>query len=491
MDRLVKVEVAEVELHYEPLERCSAAIKVSSLIHTMPVAVQFTTTRPGLFSFSPAAVALLTPLSSTVIRIVLPPTQAPPLDSPPDVLFVRSALAPTLHRADNAALIRFFARPTLPIFRDASLPIQLLGPHVLRHLILSRSGDNGRRSSSLLTRVIGSCSRAELSEALHLAAAAGANLSALIEAGADPDSCGTDGKSAISVAASVGNIDAVKTLISAGATDRPFHEAASANRTDLIELLAGSGSGCYWGKISDHRGRTPVHAAAKSGAIDALLMSLSSAAAGDPDLADIQGWTPLHCAAAGGHLQAAEVIIRSSAFDPRRALTKGGRGRSRRTPLDIATEKGHFLLYDLLRPGGHVIKAARSARGELCFRSMESTEERDQNGWTALHVAAFKGRLEAVRQLVEGGAEVEVVDDDGYTPLRCAVEAGHAEVAIWLNGYGDLRGRMKGLLHGDEDNGDGEDGCGSCGPAPRWETCAAVVPTALCRNEDDNVSMEA
>ncbi|PKA62290.1 Potassium channel AKT1 [Apostasia shenzhenica] len=479
MDKLIKVEGAEVELYFRPPERCAASFKITSLIHTMPVAVQLTTTRPGPYSFSPATVALLLPLSTTVFTLALLPTAAPPLVSPPDSLIVTSALTPTLRRATSAALHRFFSRPALFLFRDASLPIHLVGPHVLRSLFLPPISSLQR--DLLLLRVISSCSPDELSAALPLAAAAAGGataVSALLSAGADPNARrgGAEGKSAISLAVSAGSVKAVEALIESGAADRPFHEAASGNRTDLILLLAESGSAPGWGDLVDGDGRTPVHTAAGEGSLEALRLCLSSGG-GDPDRPDSRGWTPLHHAAAGGHLITAELLINSSAFDPRHALTLTGRGKKQRTPLDLAMEEGHTHLYDLLRPGGEVIRSVRHG-GQVAeaVRKAGGPGERDQNGWTALHVAAFRGRMEAVMDLVDAGAELEAADGAGYTPLRCAVEAGRAEVALWLVGRG-ARAGLKGL---NKAKGGSFSGFVA---APVWESCAAAVSAAISANE--------
>ncbi|KAG0483418.1 hypothetical protein HPP92_011502 [Vanilla planifolia] len=483
MDRLVKVEAAEIELNFRRSERCSASFKITSLIHTMPVAVKLSTTRSTAYSFSPDSVTLLLPLSSAIFTLVLLPTMEPPLVSPPDQVLVAAAVAPALHRANSAALRRFFSRPALHLFRDASLPIHLLGSQSLRSLLPLLPSF---ASSLLLTRIIPSCSPEEISNVLLLAAASGGGcnvaVSALLASGADPDSRNADGKSAISLAVSSGNAEAVKALIEAGARERPFHEAAAGNSVDLIHLLLGP-SQVNWANQTDIKGRTPVHAAAAGGSLDALHLCLTSG--GEPDRADVGGWTPLHYAASGGHLSAAELLIEASSLDPRRVLTRKSSGDGRKTPMDLAVENGHLELYELLRPRGEVIRAARSGDVVAVIKATGGVGESDQNGWTALHVAAFKGRAEAVRELLERGAEVEAVDDEGYTPLRCALEAGHTEVALLLVGSG-ARAGLKGLVKADVGI--------HRGAMAFWESCAAAVSAALKVNgicaEEQNRGIE-
>ncbi|KAK8960992.1 hypothetical protein KSP40_PGU016749 [Platanthera guangdongensis] len=122
----------------------------------------------------------------------------------------------------------------------------------------------------------------------------------------------------------------------------------------------------------------------------------------------------------------------------------------------------------------------------MAVRATGRVLERDQNGWTALHVAAFKGRAEAVRELVESGAELEAVDDAGYTPLRCAVEAGRTEVALLLIGYGAKTG-LKGYIRSKGGVIGRACAVGSgavSGLSPVRECCAAAVSSALVNTID-------
>jgi ankyrin repeat protein len=55
----------------------------------------------------------------------------------------------------------------------------------------------------------------------------------------------------------------------------------------------------------------------------------------------------------------------------------------------------------------------------------------DRGGWTPLHGAAWRGRVETVRRLLDR-AEVDARTDDGWTALHLAAANGHAEVAAVL-----------------------------------------------------------
>jgi ankyrin repeat protein len=75
------------------------------------------------------------------------------------------------------------------------------------------------------------------------------------------------------------------------------------------------------------------------------------------------------------------------------------------------------------------------------------------DGDTALHRAAARGQVEAVKLLLERGAGVDAVDDEGTTPLVSAAYRGHIEVVKVLLERGaavdaqEMRYRISSLSH--------------------------------------------
>ena len=57
---------------------------------------------------------------------------------------------------------------------------------------------------------------------------------------------------------------------------------------------------------------------------------------------------------------------------------------------------------------------------------------KDDNGWTPLHFAVYYGHKEIVELLITKGAEVNAKDNNGWTPLHLAVDGGHTETADLL-----------------------------------------------------------
>ncbi|KAF6176586.1 hypothetical protein GIB67_034448 [Kingdonia uniflora] len=453
MDRLVRVDVKEIELPFKRNQRCTTKFQLTNLMHTMSVAVSLTTTNPSLFSFN-VALSLLPPLSSSTFTISLSkPCDIPPLCSPPDSLLVRTSMVP-IGKAQQQDLRRVFSKPGPHIFRDATLPVSLVGEHVVEFLLCPPVPllVETRETSFLLGKAIKGCSGYEVTSLLHYAVRSEdvSSLLALIEAGGDVNVRDPNGVSLMKTPVQSGDLDVVRLLIDSGfeivdGEDLFLHAAAGINRIDLMEILCSCGSSF---SAVDLCGKSPVHVAAVHGHVDALEFCLSMG--GDPDCVDTNGWTPLHCAAAEGHLECVEILLHHSSYS-KYMISKDGK-----TPYLLAIDNGHSHLSELLRLEDVLHRAARidDVHGlKNCLAQGVKVNGRDQNGWTPLHRAAFKGQIESVKILLNNGAQIDLVDDVGYTPLHCAVEAGHAQVSLYLIAHGAIANMksLQGLCHANLD----------------------------------------
>ena len=71
--------------------------------------------------------------------------------------------------------------------------------------------------------------------------------------------------------------------------------------------------------------------------------------------------------------------------------------------------------------------------------------QRDLNGWTPLHCAAYSGTIETATALIRHGADVSAVNDEGCTPLQIAAQSGReGMVQVMVEGGGAEVGEGEG-----------------------------------------------
>eukprot|EP01047_Picozoa_sp_COSAG01_P053119 COSAG01_NODE_5657_length_4114_cov_58.182565_4_plen_170_part_00 len=149
-------------------------------------------------------------------------------------------------------------------------------------------------------------------------------------------------------------------------------------------------------RVRDKHGRVPLHAAAQRGdaPVVTALLQADCVAEGLEELvsfADQDGQTALLLAAAHGHESVVEVLAAESS-----SVNRGdGSGR---TPLAAAAAAGHIAAVSAL---------FRAAAGEL------NLDAQDEDGCSALHLAALRGHNRVVDLLTSAGADASVRTRNG------------------------------------------------------------------------------
>ncbi|MCZ6779984.1 MAG: ankyrin repeat domain-containing protein [Acidobacteria bacterium] len=158
-------------------------------------------------------------------------------------------------------------------------------------------------------------------------------------------------------------------------------------------------------------GSSMLFAAAHAGRMDIVKTMVGIGS--DPNGAVATGWTPLLIAAAEGHEETVAALLEIGA-DPN---VKNQLGR---TALMFASSKGFTaIVTDLLVRGAD-----------------PNAVPTDDEGWTALMVAARAGHVATVKALLKSNARVGLSDKSGNTALALAEAEGHSNVARVLRGQG-------------------------------------------------------
>ena len=164
---------------------------------------------------------------------------------------------------------------------------------------------------------------------------------------------------------------------------------------------------------------------------------------------DPEGATALVAAAYGNHLDAARALVAAGA-------DVNAKDRTEQSAFLIATSESYLDLLDLTLAAGAdvaakdsyngtgLIRAAERGHSEVVRRLLATPIEVDhvnRLGWTALLEAIVlgtggPGHTETVRLLVDAGADVNLPDGNGVTPLAHARQRGHERIAGILRGAG-------------------------------------------------------
>jgi len=231
----------------------------------------------------------------------------------------------------------------------------------------------------------------------------------LIEEKADINESQVDGATALHWAAHANDLELARVLIDAGADvsaanrvgATPMLEAVVNGNAAIIEMLLQHGANAN--ATVSATGDTPLMLAARTGIVDAVRVLLDNGA----DVNAAENWgrtTPLMWAVTENHTEVAKLLIdRGANLEARTVYVPPGTGRGFEgtLPRERRPEEVGPVVY---------------ASGEF----------------TPLLIATRDGRMEAVKVLVEAGADVNAITADGKNGIGLAIFNGSYDIASYL-----------------------------------------------------------
>ena len=133
--------------------------------------------------------------------------------------------------------------------------------------------------------------------------------------------------------------------------------------------------------------------------------------------------TPLHFAAQEGHVDVAKLLIKKGA-------DINAKDDINQTPVDRARFWKQEKIIALLESSS-IHEAAKEGNLNIVIQQLDSGADvnlANESGDTPLTYAAFMGHLEIVDLLIEKGAQVNVKGLAGWTPVHLAAQRGHKKI---------------------------------------------------------------
>ena len=295
----------------------------------------------------------------------------------------------------------------------------------------------------------------------------------LLEAGADPERANADGQTALMIVARTYAVEAAQALIDAGADvnraetwrgQTPLMWAAAQGQPQMIRVLMRVGAepdvrsafNDWERQVSAESRRmyrptgalTPLLFAAREGCAECIRALLEGGA--DPDFTDARNVTPLFMAIDNAHMDAAKVLIEAGAdvnkWDwwgrtalfaavDQNAIPSGGRADRRTPDQSLPIE----IIARLLEAGADpdfALKLPPPYRSIVDDRGCDSMLT---TGMTPLLLAAKTFDADAMRVLLDAGANHEIPNQDGILPMHAAAGLGSSSC--------DPRGHGSGIPH--------------------------------------------
>ena len=144
---------------------------------------------------------------------------------------------------------------------------------------------------------------------------------------------------------------------------------------------------------------------------------------------DEHGMIPLHYAALDGHKEIVELLIANGAdVNAKKVSDDPHKGK---TPLNAANEENHAEIANLIRKHGGKTREELEG-GEPVAETSQPEPPTAEASDISIHDAAGTGNIEAVKQHLAAGTDVDAKNTVGSTALHRAAANGQKEIAELL-----------------------------------------------------------
>jgi ankyrin repeat protein len=201
-----------------------------------------------------------------------------------------------------------------------------------------------------------------------------------------------------------------------------LHWAVHQSDLELAQQLISAGADV---NAANDYGASPMSAAAENG--DARMLQLLLRAGADVESATPEGQTALMAVARTGHVDAALVLLGAGA-KPNSRERWGGQTAL----MWAAAQNQPRMVQVLLDHGAKADLRAVTRDWQRRVTAEGRPKDLERGGFTALLYAAREGCVDCARALVRAGANVNLTDPDGVTPLILALMNIHWDMGRYL-----------------------------------------------------------